>query len=87
MRLVGIRNPTLPSRVPERQAHTCTILWREEFWEKLPKVLILVKGGGERGIRTLDGIAPKPHFQFALEEGSEGLLAPSEVRCRCLEDA
>ena len=22
-----------------------------------------VKSGGERGIRTLDGVAPKPHFQ------------------------
>ena len=44
-------------------------------------------GGGERGIRTLDGVAPKPHFQFAPEEGSEGLLAPSEVRCRCLEES
>jgi hypothetical protein len=44
-------------------------------------------GGGERGIRTLDGVAPKPHFQFAPEEGSEGLLAPTEVRCRCLEDS
>jgi len=43
--------------------------------------------GGERGIRTLDGVAPKPHFQFAPEEGSEGLLAPTEVRCRCLEDS
>ena len=43
--------------------------------------------GGERGIRTLDGITPKPHFQFAPEEGSEGLLAPPEVRCRCLEDS
>ena len=31
IRLVGIRNPTLPSRVPERQAHTCTIPWWEEF--------------------------------------------------------
>ena len=45
------------------------------------------RSGGERGIRTLDGIAPKPHFQFAPEEGSEGLLAPTEVRCRCLEDS
>ena len=43
--------------------------------------------GGERGIRTLDGITPKPHFQFAPEEGSEGLLAPLEVRCRCLEES
>jgi hypothetical protein len=43
--------------------------------------------GGERGIRTLDGVAPKPHFQFAPEEGSEGLLAPTEVRCRYLEDS
>ena len=43
--------------------------------------------GGERGIRTLDGITPKPHFQFAPEEGSEGLLGPTEVRCRCLEDS
>ena len=22
-----------------------------------------VKAGGERGIRTLDGVTPKPHFQ------------------------
>ena len=44
-------------------------------------------GGGERGIRTLDGVAPKPHFQFAPEEGSEGLLGPTEVKCRCLEDS
>jgi len=43
--------------------------------------------GGERGIRTLDGITPKPHFKFAPEEGSEGLSAPPEVRCRCLEDS
>ena len=41
----------------------------------------------EREIRTLDGVAPKPHFQFAVEEGSEGLVAPPEVRCRCLEDS
>ena len=56
----------------------------------LPKAWTAVKGvkrGGERGIRTLDGVAPKPHFQFAPEEGSEGLLAPTEVRCRCLEDS
>ena len=45
------------------------------------------RSGGERGIRTLDGVAPKPHFQFAPEEGSDGLLAPSEVRCRCLEES
>ena len=45
------------------------------------------RSGGERGIRTLDGVAPKPHFQFALEEGSEGLLAPAEIRCRCLEES
>ena len=45
------------------------------------------RAGGERGIRTLDGVAPKPHFQFAPEEGSEGLLGPTEVRCWCLEDA
>jgi hypothetical protein len=37
--------------------------------------------------RTTDGVAPKPHFQFAPEEGSEGLLAPAEVRCRCLEES
>ena len=72
---------------PEWQAHTCAILWREEFWEKLPKVLILVKGGGERGIRTLDGVAPKPHFQLDPEEGSEGFLGNPEVRCRCLEES
>ena len=56
----------------------------------LPKAWTTVNGvkhGGERGIRTLDGIAPEPHFQFAPEEGSEGLLAPTEVRCRCLEDS
>ncbi len=53
----------------------------------LPKALTAVKSGGERGIRTLDGVAPKPHFQFAREEGSEGILAPAEVRCRCLEDS
>ena len=45
------------------------------------------RAGGERGIRTLDGVAPKPHFQFAPEEGSEGLLGPAEVRCRCLEES
>ena len=28
-----------------------------------------------------------PKAQFAPEEGSEGLLGPTEVRCRCLEDA
>ena len=52
----------------------------------LPKAWIAVKGGGERGIRTLDGITPKPHFQLDPEEGSEGLLAPTEVRCRCFEE-
>ena len=45
------------------------------------------RNGGERGIRTLDGITPKPRFQFAPEEGSEGLLGPAEVGCRCLEDS
>ena len=45
------------------------------------------KSGGESGIRTHDGVAPKPHFQFAPEEGSEGLLGPAEVRCRCLEES
>jgi hypothetical protein len=29
--LVGIRDPMLPPRDPKRQAHTCTIPWREEF--------------------------------------------------------
>jgi hypothetical protein len=41
--------------------------------------LILVKGGGERGIRTLDGVAPKPHFQLDPEEGSEGFLGSPEA--------
>ena len=56
----------------------------------LPKAWTAVKGvkrGGERGIRTLDGITPKPHFQLDPEEGSEGFLGPAEVRCRCLEDS
>ena len=53
----------------------------------LPKAWTAVKRGGKGGIRTLDGIAPEPHFQFAPEEGSEGLLAPLEVRCRCLEES
>ena len=53
----------------------------------LPEGWTAAKGGGERGIRTLDGVAPKPHFQFALEEGSAGLLAPAEIRCRCLEES
>ena len=38
-------------------------------------------------IGPLMGLHPKPHFQFAPEEGSEGLSAPPEVRCRCLEDS
>ena len=60
----------------------------EETIPNLGKVAFRAgKSGGERGIRTLDGVAPKPHFQFAPEEGSEGLLAPTEVRCRCLEDS
>jgi len=29
------------------------------------------RSGGEGVIRTRDGVAPEPHFQFALEEGSE----------------
>ena len=41
--------------------------------------------GGERGIRTLDGVAPKPHFQFAPEEGSEGLWGMVEFNCGCRE--
>jgi len=41
----------------------------------------------EREIRTLDRVAPKPRFQLAPEEGSEGLLGPTEVRCRCLEES
>ena len=80
----------LPSRVPERQAHTCTIPWREGFFEDVIRGLgrgLAGSDGGERGIRTLDGVAPKPHFQFAPEEGSEGLLGPTEVRCRCLEES
>ena len=41
----------------------------------------------ERGIRTLDGIAPKPHFQLDPEEGSEGFRESPEVRCRCFEES
>ena len=33
-RLVGISDPTLLSRDPGRQAHTCTIPWWEEFLEE-----------------------------------------------------
>ena len=43
--------------------------------------------GGERGIRTLDGITPKPHFQLDPEEGSEGFRGSPEVRCRCFEES
>jgi hypothetical protein len=56
----------------------------------LPKVWTAVMRGtrgGERGIRTLDGIAPEPHFQLDPEEGSEGSLGSPEVRCRCLEES
>ena len=53
----------------------------------LPKAWIAVKGGGERGIRTLDGVAPKPHFQLDPEEGSEGFQGSPEVRCRCFEES
>ena len=55
----------------------------------LPKAWIAVQGraGGERGIRTLDGITPKPHFQLDPEEGSEGFLGSAEVRCRCFEES
>ena len=56
----------------------------------LPKAWTAVKGvkrGGERGIRTLDGITPKPHFQLDPEEGSEGFLESPEVRCRCFEES
>ncbi len=45
------------------------------------------RAGGERGIRTLDGVAPKPHFQLDPEEGSEGFLGIPEVRCRCFEES
>ena len=45
------------------------------------------RSGGERGIRTLDGVAPKPHFQLDPEEGSEGFLGSPEVRCRCFEES
>ena len=31
IRLAAIRCSMLPTRTPERQAHTCTILWREEL--------------------------------------------------------
>jgi len=58
-----------------------------EIKKRIGKVYISGRSGGERGIRTLDGVAPKPHFQFAPEEGSEGLLAHAEVRCRCQEDS
>jgi len=53
----------------------------------LPKARTAVKRGGERGIRTLDGITPKPHFQLDPEEGSEGFLGSLEVRCRCFEES
>ena len=56
----------------------------------LPKAWTAVKGvkrGGERGIRTLDGVAPKPHFQLDPEEGSEGFLGSPEVKCRCFEES
>ena len=53
----------------------------------LPEGWTAAKGGGERGIRTLDGVAPKPHFQLDPEEGSEGFLGSPEVRCRCFEES
>jgi hypothetical protein len=60
----------------------------EETIPNLGKVAFRAgRSGGESGIRTHDGVAPKPHFQFVPEEGSEGLLGPLEVRCRCLEES
>jgi len=41
----------------------------------------------EREVQTLAGVAPKPRFLFVPGEGSKGLLGPTEVRCRCLEDS
>ncbi len=41
----------------------------------------------EKEIQNVNGVAPKTTFQFAPEEGSEGLLGPAEVRCRCLEES
>ena len=52
--------------------------------ERTPRTAACI-GGGEEGIQTLNGVAPKPHFQFASEEGSEGFLAPTEASCPCLE--
>ena len=41
--------------------------------------------GGEGGIRSFDGITPKPHLQLDAEEGSDGLRGTTEVTTRCLE--
>jgi hypothetical protein len=49
IRLAGIMYSMLPVRDPERQAHTCTIPWREEFWKDLiekcrsPSMLLKLK--------------------------------------------
>jgi len=60
----------------------------EETEPNLGKVALRARrSGGERGIRTLDGVAPKPHFQLDPEEGSEGFRGSLEVSCRCLEES
>ena len=76
--LDGVQPPTMSARATNT-APTRLAIKTKHYTEQ--RVL------AEREAQTLAGAAPKPHFQFAPEEGSEGLLGPLEVRCRCLEES
>jgi hypothetical protein len=83
--LEGVQPPTMSARATNTAPTRLAIKTKHYTGQR-----VLAERERERErerARTLDGVAPKPHFQFAPEEGSEGLLGPTEVRCRCLEDS